>query len=100
MAHFGRREAVLCLMEKMGWSAIESTAFLEAWLEQMKLALLSDDELKISGFGTFSVKQKKERLARNPKTGEPALVSERCVVRFLASKQLNQRLLARARTAN
>jgi integration host factor subunit alpha len=98
MAHFGRREAVLCLMEKMGWSASESSAFLEAWLDQMKLALFDENELKISGFGTFSVKQKKERLARNPKTGEPAKVSERYVVRFLASKQLNQRLLARARS--
>ena len=92
MANFGRREAVLCLMENMGWSARESSIFLEAWLDEMKQGILVDHELKIGGFGTFSVQQKRERLARNPKTGEPAVVSARRVVRFSASKKLNERL--------
>jgi integration host factor subunit alpha len=54
------------------------------------LALVEDEIVKLSGFGTFSIRNKKERIGRNPKTLEEAIISSRKVVTFKSSKILKK----------
>ena len=89
---FGREQSAQLIQDRLGWGRDESVFFVEVFLDQMTHALACDHELKINGFGSFSVKDKRPRWARNPKTGTPALVEARRVIRFLASRQLNDRL--------
>ena len=65
---------------------------LEAVLNRMSDTLANGEQVKISSFATFSVRHKKERAGRNPKTGEVATVSARNVVDFKASQDLKRRL--------
>ena len=54
--------------------------------------LKENNQVKISSFGTFSVRQKSERIGRNPKTKEEAIISARRVVSFRVSKQLKNKV--------
>lgn len=68
----------------------ESAEMMEAVLLIMKDALESGENLKISGFGSFEVKQKKDRRGRNPQTGETITIEARRVVTFKPSSLLRQ----------
>lgn len=78
------------LMEKFIITKSASLEIVESVLELIVEGLQKDKEVKISGFGVFSLKQKSERLARNPRTGEAAVVSPRRVVSFRVSKSLKE----------
>lgn len=56
-------------------------------------AIVHGDSVKLSSFATFQVRDKKERIGRNPKTGEEVPISERRVMTFKASNVLKQRVL-------
>ena len=56
------------------------------------LSLINGDDVKISSFGTFIVRQKKERIGRNPKTGEEVPITARSVVTFRASNVLKSKV--------
>ena len=62
-----------------------ASMFLEVTIDEIKRALVRGDKLMISGFGVFSVLDKKERVGRNPLTGEPITISGRRVVSFRPS---------------
>lgn len=66
----------------------ESHALVENFFKVISSTLAGGEEVKLSGFGRFVLHNKPERMARNPKTGTPALVSARCVVSFLPSVTL------------
>ena len=89
-----KADMVKIICEKMGFSLKESTERVEGLFEIMKETLGSGEMIKISGFGTFIVRQKRPRLGRNPQTGEKMVISERKVVTFKPSnvfrKVLNQ----------
>ena len=57
-------------------------------LESIKQGLVKDGKVIIRGFGLFFTKQKHKRMGRNPKTGEPAIITARKVISFRASKLL------------
>ena len=65
---------------------------LSAVLNTIRDALVEGDTVILRKFGTFSMKHKRERPGRNPKTGEASIVSERDVVEFKASKYLKDRV--------
>lgn len=60
-----------------------------AILDGIRQGLIEDGEVVLRGFGTFKVRSKAERIARNPKTGVPAIVCARKVVSFKSSKLLH-----------
>jgi integration host factor subunit alpha len=60
----------------------EASEVLEKTLEEISKVLASGEDVKISSFGTFGVIHKKERLGRNPRTGEGAKISSRRVISF------------------
>lgn len=73
----------------------EAKSIVEFFFEEIKLALEQGETVKLAGFGNFLVKDKKARPGRNPKTGEPALISARKVVSFTAGQKLRQQVEAR-----
>ncbi|HKJ82756.1 MAG TPA: integration host factor subunit alpha [Mariprofundaceae bacterium] len=79
--------------ERVGLSKKESGQIVEEVLDSVRQALESGEDVKISGFGHFMVRQKHSRRGRNPKTGEEIMISPRRVVTFRASQLLKQRLI-------
>jgi len=77
---------------QVGLSRNESASLLEAVLERVAAALEHGDSVKISGFGTFSVRQKGRRIGRNPKTGTEVPILPRSVLVFRPSQVLKARI--------
>ena len=75
---------------KNGFTLKESTKTVETLLKIMKLTLESGEDVLISGFGKFCVKDKKERRGRNPATGEVLMLGARKVVTFKSSGKLRK----------
>jgi integration host factor beta subunit len=69
----------------------------DGFLNALKLALASGDNIEIRGFGTFKVRRRKTRTARNPRTGDPVEVPSRSVPVFKPSKHLRSRVARRDR---
>ncbi len=70
----------------------KSTETIETLLEIIKQTLASGDDVLISGFGKFRVKEKSERRGRNPATGEDMMLAPRKVVTFKCSGKLRERV--------
>ena len=66
----------------------------------MLVSLIQGNDVKISSFGTFVVRQKKERIGRNPKTGEEVPITARSVVTFRASNVLKSKVFAKNKIKN
>lgn len=75
---------------KLGFSKNQSAETVEALLELIKASLASGEDVLVSGFGKFCVKNKKERKGRNPATGEDAILPARRVVTFKCSGKLRK----------
>lgn len=69
-----------------------AAALLESVLDIMKATLESGEDIKISGFGNFSLKSKAARRGRNPQTGEDMTITPRRILRFKASQRLVARI--------
>jgi len=76
------------ICEKIGLPKNDSTDVVELLFETMKRTLERGENLKISGFGSFNVRNKKSRLGRNPQTGQAMEIIARKVVTFKPSQVL------------
>ena len=76
------------IQSKIGLSKKESSDLLESLLSIMKSTLEDGEKLKIAGFGNFDVKQKRDRVGRNPQTGESITIEARKVLTFKPSAVL------------
>lgn len=74
--------------QKIGFSKKEASELVEMVFDQLKDVLCHGDKVKISGFGNFIVRVKKERIGRNPQTGDQITISARRVLTFRASQVL------------
>ena len=72
----------------VGLSRNESATLVDSVFTEISKSLINGQDVKISSFGTFIVRNKKERIGRNPKTGEEVPISARQVVTFRASNVL------------
>ncbi|MCY4231786.1 MAG: integration host factor subunit alpha [Alphaproteobacteria bacterium] len=88
--------AHLCeaVYRNIGLSRRDSAMLVEAVLEELVGALETEDTVKISSFGTFSMRMKGKRTGRNPRTGEEVAIPPRRVIAFRASQLLKQRINA------
>lgn len=77
---------------KLGLSRSESLSMVEAILFRMCDALAKGENVKISGFGSFVLRDKNERVGRNPKTGVEVPITPRRVLTFRASQLLKDRI--------
>jgi integration host factor subunit alpha len=71
---------------------LKSTQLVESFLEIIKKSLENGEDILISGFGKFSVKEKNERKGRNPQTGEDLILKSRRVVTFRCSESLRDKI--------
>jgi integration host factor subunit alpha len=78
--------------EQNGFPKNRSSEIFETLLEIIKMSLESGDDVLITGFGKFCVKEKRERMGRNPSTGEDMMMRSRKVVTFRWSGKLRERL--------
>jgi integration host factor subunit alpha len=74
--------------QKIGFSKKEASELVEMVFDQLKVVLCDGDKVKISGFGNFIVRGKKERVGRNPQTGDQIKISARRVLTFRPSQVL------------
>ncbi len=76
------------IRDKVGYPVKEAKEILEITLEDIKLKLEQGEDVKISGFGKWNVKEKRSRPGRNPHTGEKIEISSRKVVTFHPSDKM------------
>ena len=87
-----KMELANLLFDELGLNKREAKEFVELFFEEIRSALENGDNVKFSGFGSFSVRDKPQRPGRNPKTGEEIPVSARRVVTFKASQKIKDRV--------
>ncbi len=80
------------VFREVGLSRNESADLVESVLEKISSSLVSGEQVKISSFGTFSIRQKNARVGRNPKTGEEAPIPPRRVLTFRPSHLMKDRV--------
>ena len=87
------------LFDEVGLNKREAREFVDAWFEAIRQALETGDNVKLSGFGNFQLRDKGQRPGRNPKTGEEIPISARRVVTFKPGQKLRARVEAYAGSA-
>ncbi len=80
------------VFREVGLSRNESADLVESVLNHISDALVSGESVKISSFGTFSIRDKNERIGRNPKTGEEVPIAPRRVLTFRPSHLMKERV--------
>lgn len=87
-----RADLAETINRKLGLSRAESLEMVEKILAHMCEAMSRGENVKISGFGSFVLRDKKERVGRNPKTGVEVPITPRRVMTFRASQKLKERI--------
>ncbi|MBA3030216.1 MAG: integration host factor subunit alpha [Proteobacteria bacterium] len=89
------KNEIVMKIHELGFSKKKSIEVIESLLEIIKSNLENDDDVLISGFGKFCVKNKNKRRGRNPATGSDLLLRERKVVTFKCSGKLRKKINSR-----
>lgn len=84
------------LFDELGLNKREAKEFVESFYEELRIALETGGQIKLSGFGNFDIRDKSERPGRNPKTGKEIPISARRVVTFKPGQKLKNRVEAYA----
>jgi DNA-binding protein HU-beta len=88
-----KMELINAIAGKMDVSKAEAERFMNAYMESIKEALMKEEDVKLVGFGTFSVQEKEATTARNPRNPEEIIeVPAKKVVKFKISKKLRNLL--------
>ena len=85
-----KKDLVNLVYMQLGFSKQISENLIDDFFQIVIENLNKEKSLKLSNFGTFSIRQKKSRLGRNPKTKKEAIISQRNVVLFKASKEFKE----------
>jgi integration host factor subunit alpha len=85
-----KKEIINSIYMQIGFSKKISDTLLEDVFQIILSNIITEKKVKISKFGTFTLRKKKQRIGRNPKTKETKLISERNVILFKASKELKK----------
>ncbi|MBW1902404.1 MAG: integration host factor subunit alpha, partial [Deltaproteobacteria bacterium] len=87
-----KADIIEAIQSELSFPKHQSTDIVEALLESIKSTLASSEDVLISGFGKFCVKEKRERRGRNPSTGEDLMLRPRKVVVFKCSGKLREKV--------
>ena len=90
--NFTRNKLAERINMKLGYSKEEAKEFIEVFLNYIKVNINTKENIKISKLASFKVINKKERIGRNPKTGQDAIISERKVVSCKFSKNFKNKI--------
>jgi len=80
------------LFEDLGLNKREAKDMVESFFDEIRESLASNEQVKLSGFGNFDLREKSQRPGRNPKTGEEVPISARRVVTFRPGQKLKDRV--------
>ncbi|MGM0631944.1 MAG: integration host factor subunit alpha [Pseudomonadota bacterium] len=80
------------LFEDLGVNKREAKELVEQFFEEIRQSLETNEQVKLSGFGNFDLRDKKQRPGRNPKTGEEIPIKARRVVTFRPGQKLKSRV--------
>ena len=86
------------LFNAIGLNKKEARELVDSFFQELETCLADGESIKLSGFGNFDLRDKKERPGRNPKTGEKIPISARRVVAFRPGQKLKARVEAYAGT--
>ena len=89
-----RAAMVESLFNELGLSKTDGRELVDLLIEELMASLAVGEQVKLSGFGNFELRDKKERPGRNPHTGESVPISARRVVTFTAGQKLKARVEA------
>ena len=92
MAALTKAEMAEHLYEELGFNKREAKDLVELFFEEIRNALENNEQVKLSGFGNFDLRDKSERPGRNPKTGEEIPITARRVVTFRPGQKLKARV--------
>ncbi|MFT5604803.1 MAG: integration host factor subunit alpha [Paracoccaceae bacterium] len=92
MAALTKAEMAEHLYEQLGFNKREAKELVELFFEQIRNCLENNEQVKLSGFGNFDLRDKSQRPGRNPKTGEEVPISARRVVTFRPGQKLKARV--------
>src|SRR5271168_2410174 len=98
MAALTKAEMAEALFDQLGLNKREARELVDLFFEEIRAALSSGEQVKLSGFGNFDLRDKNRRPGRNPKTGEEIPISARRVVTFRPGQKLKARVEAYAGT--
>ena len=87
-----KAKIVEAIAEQIGFTSKQSFEIVETLLKMIKSSLESGEDVLISGFGKFCVKEKRLRRGRNPATGDDMMLAPRKVVTFRCSQQLRKKI--------
>lgn len=87
-----RADLTEAIYREIGLSRSESAELVEAVIDNIIDALLRGESVKLAGFGTFSLRDKAERMGRNPKTGKAVPITSRRVLAFKPSQVVRERV--------
>jgi integration host factor subunit alpha len=93
-----KAEMAEALFRDMGLNKREARELVEMFFEELRTALANGEQVKLSGFGNFDLRDKNRRPGRNPKTGEEIPITARRVVTFRPGQKLKTRVEAYAGT--
>ena len=85
-----KKDLINQIYMQLGFSKLVSENLINDFFATIILNLKEEKKLKLSGFGTFSIRRKQSRVGRNPKTKEPKVISSRDVVLFKPSKEFKE----------
>ena len=94
MAALTKAEMAERLYDELGLNKREAKEMVEAFFDEIRGSLSHNEQVKLSGFGNFDLRDKKERPGRNPKTGEEIPISARRVVTFRPGQKLKAKVEA------
>jgi integration host factor subunit alpha len=87
-----RADLTEALHDEVGLTRQDCGALIERTLDLVAEAMSRGETVKLSGFGVFQVRSKRQRMGRNPKTGAPATIEPRRVIGFRASQVIKARI--------
>ena len=87
-----RKDLAKSIHESMGFSQRSAADLVDSVFSTLKKSLLKEESVKIVQFGTFTVRDKSQRVGRNPRTGETMDIAPRSMISFKPSKGLREKL--------
>lgn len=92
MATITRSDFANRLRERFGLTTADAYKLVDVVFDEIRDALINNEEVKFAGLGSFKILEKNARMGRNPKTGESALITARRVVTFRPSNEFRERV--------
>ena len=92
MTALTKAEIAETIYEELGINKREAKDLVDLFFEEIRVSLEANEEVKLSGFGNFELRDKRQRPGRNPKTGEDIPISARRVVTFKPGQKLKARV--------